>query len=274
MRYEGSSSKQYRDTDDWRPPSDRYDEYSPSKDRSRRGRGDDVDHRGDSDAWAPTFGSRQSKSNTSRADNYGEGNGGSGKLGWTPPARYDDREADFSKWSPKDNKSGRLNDKNRNRWDSHDKQKDWGRDGKDLGTREWQSDNGWESRRRATSDDAGRRSGDNAQAGTSSMNERGGIWDRSWEPAPSWRQQQNQGGNTSHNTNANNSSNRSGDQQQAQGQRKSRHKNKKKNRQKQHDNNMNTNNGNTNGTATGSNAVKPQREQDRGWQRDDSHLNK
>lgn len=217
-----------------------------------------------------------------RGDDHGE-MAHTGKLGWEPPpVRQDDRDADLSRWSPKDNRAGRREDGNRNRWDSGEKQKDWRQDGKGSNnTRDWQRDNGWGSRRRATVDDAARGAApDTSQASSSHPSGRAEPSERAWEPAAGWRQN-NAGGNS-------NSNNRS-DQQG--GQRKqNRHKNKKKNRNKNNNanntntthanannanntNNTNANdNGVTHGNATGSNAVNSK--QDRSWRVEDTQLNK
>lgn len=265
MRYEGPPNDRYRNGDDWRPSGDRYDEYSPSKDRYRRGRANDSDHRGEVDTWTPQYDSHATASNNLRMDDYGDVAGHSSKQSWEPPVRHDDKDADFSRWSPKDRKSGKQNERTRSRWDMTDRQGQWRRDGKDFGTRDWQRDNGWESRRRATVDDGARHSIDNAQASTSNTGGPNDLSERSWEPAPAWRQKEQANQVNTHGGNNSNANTRAWDNQ---GQKKQRNKNKKKNKQKQ----QNSDN-HANGTATGSNAVKSQRE-DRGWRQDDTHLNK
>ena len=142
MRNDGaSSSRNRRDVDEWRPENDRYDQ-SPPKDRYRRGGGDDYAHR-ETDSYG-----RDYPSNRQYSDGYDDDRGPQGPyhdgMGRSPPV-YDDRDAGYSRWTPKDDRANHRNDRGRAGYDFNDRYKDSGR--KDE-FKERQRDNGWASRRR------------------------------------------------------------------------------------------------------------------------------
>jgi hypothetical protein len=141
MRNDGaSSSRNRRDMDEWRPENDRYDQSS-SKDRYRRGGGDDYGGR-DTDSYGRDYPSNRQYSD-SHDDDRGPQSSHHDGMGRSPPV-YDDRDIGYSRWTPKDNRHNHRNDRGRG-YDFNDRYKDSGRRDE---FKERQRDNGWASRRR------------------------------------------------------------------------------------------------------------------------------
>ncbi|KAI0677624.1 hypothetical protein C8Q78DRAFT_101901 [Trametes maxima] len=157
-------------------------------------------------------------------------------AGWTPGPRHDDRAGGYSR-SSQEGRSGQHD--GRSRYEN-----DWKDDRRDGQPREWQRDNGWESRRPPS---ASQSWDEPPRQWSSSHGESSHREDRAWEPSASWQPSRRDGGSNSNQRNQNNHSNKS--------------KNKGKGSKKSGGNGNNNNNNNSN-------------RQKRSWRDDDSQLNK
>lgn len=231
MRREESASRSRYDADDPWKMADTPERYAyDRRDEQRRG-GGPHDAR-DGDGWLGRGHNdvRGSFSARHRPDDPDRGHSAQSQqdpAGWTPARRHDDRAGGYDR----EGRSGR-----------HSRHgDDWRDDRKEGPPREWQSDNGWGSRKPSTDS----RAWDELPRDWPGHGEPSHREDRAWEPAPSWQPSRRDGGSNSNPRSQNQHSNKS-----------------KKGKGKKNGNNGNSHNVNNNNR------------QKRNWRDDDSQLNK
>ncbi|KAK7695842.1 hypothetical protein QCA50_000480 [Cerrena zonata] len=239
MRGDGSSSQNRRGADEWRRVGEDHYSWSPSKDKQRRGARDDYDPSAGTPSKDPDYSQRQWKGPHETDFAFHD------NSGWVPRTTDTSRDISYNQWSPREERGGPQEQRGRSRWDARERPRDsgWNRNNintaaatptptnnannnkKDPTPKEFQSDNGWASRRRANDD---RPQSDDTTAKPFVQGD-----DRAWEPAASWRsvhKDSGVGGNPANNPNNSNPNNH---RQGKQGQRKHQNRNKGSKNKKQ-----------------------------------------
>lgn len=232
MRGDGSSSQNRRGAaEEWRRGEDHYNGWDPSKDKQRRGARDDYDP----SAWTPSkdpdYSQQRQWKQPHEADYAFHDN-----AGWVPRTTDTSRDISYNnQWSPPREErvgGGHQEQRGRSRWDARERPRDsgWNRNNpttannnasnpkKEPVSKEFQSDNGWESRRRTN---APLPPSDDTIPKPFTQEE-----DRNWEPAASWRSNHKDSGGSGNNANNPANSNANNHRQGKQGQRKHQNRNK------------------------------------------------
>ncbi|KAF8655275.1 hypothetical protein AX16_003175 [Volvariella volvacea WC 439] len=179
MRMTGPTHAQ-EEADAWRRVLQ--ETYSYSNDGHRGRDGYDIDTR-DEDAWY----ARPEDPRTDWSHRYDMSYPTYPESSWHPPSSSYSNRPPHDPWGSEDDsrnhyrQESRQQDGRRTDRDGHG----WRRDNrKDKGSMRFQSDSGWDTRRRKAWDDKNQQKAQHSQEATQSST---ATEDRSWEPAPSWK---------------------------------------------------------------------------------------